>query len=284
MGKFDGKIALVAGNLGKMKNDAYTPGLGNEVAKRLVEEGAQVIVVDTDFAAAEACAAAIGGTIKAVDCDLVRDRAYETEEVQTDKGPKQEIKWTDNPALDLVNSIVEEFGKIDVIITNFDAFESLKVDKIDNDVFNKIRDENITPTFHLIAAARDQLSNQCKANGTYAKIVMITSMVGKAGLSMGSVYAAFKGSVVGLNKSLSREYGKFANVNAVAAGPFKESMQGPKDRVKKNYLTTSSDMSNQDITFAKVAPAVLFLASDDAMGITGQTLSVDGGLWLKIEQ
>ena len=284
MGKFDGKVALVAGNLGAMKNGEFAPGLGNEVAKRLVEEGAQVVVVDTDFAVADACASAIGGSIKALECDLFKDREYETEEVETEKGPKTEVKWTDNPALTLVESIVGEFSKLDVIITNFDIFEQAKIEKTDNELFNKIRDENIVPTFHLLAAVRDQLSNQSKTSGTYAKIVNVTNMVGKAGLSMAAVYSAFKGSVIGLTKSLAREYGRFANVNAVAYGPMNPATQGPKDRVKKNYLPTASDMANQDITIEKVAPAIIFLASDDAMGISGQTLSIDGGLWLKIEQ
>ena len=112
MGKFDGKVALVAGNLGAMKNGEFAPGLGNEVAKRLVEEGAQVVVVDTDFAVADACASAIGGSIKALECDLFKDREYETEEVETEKGPKTEVKWTDNPALTLVESIVGEILEI----------------------------------------------------------------------------------------------------------------------------------------------------------------------------
>ena len=61
-------------------------------------------------------------------------------------------------------------------------------------------------------------------------------------------------------------------------------MQGPKDRVKGAYLVTSSDLSNQPMTFEKITPMVLLLASDDAIGINGQSISVDGGLWLKLEQ
>jgi NAD(P)-dependent dehydrogenase (short-subunit alcohol dehydrogenase family) len=285
MSKFENKVVLLGGNLGRIKEGQFKPGLSGIIAKQLVAEGAQVIVVDVDFAVADACAKAIGGKIKAVACDLVKDRISEKKVIETEKGPKEEIVWTDNPALNLVQDIVKEFGKVDVLITNFDSYEQVKVDKTDDAIYQSLYEQNITPTFHLLAAVREQFAGQTKANGTYAKVVMITSMVGKAGLSMGALYAAFKASIVSLVKGLAREYGRFANVNGVAYGPFSDkNLQGPKDRIKKNYVSTASDMSNQDITPEKVAPAVLFLASDDAMGISGQTLSVDGGLWLKLEQ
>ncbi len=102
---------------------------------------------------------------------------------------------------------------------------------------------------------------------------------------MGSVYASLKGSMVGLNKSLAREFGRFANVNAVAFGPLSEKgIAGVEDRAKKQYMVTSTDIGqNKDITIDKVAPLVVFLASSDADCIAGQTFSVDGGIWLKLE-
>jgi len=285
MTKLDGKIVLLGGNLGRIKEGQFKPGLGGVIAKQLVAEGAQVVLVDIDFAVAEACAKSINGKIKAVACDLLKDRTSEKKQVETEKGPKEEVVWTDNPALSLVEGIVKEFGKLDVLITNFDSYEQVKIDKSDDAIYKSLFEQNITPAFHLLAAVREQFAGQTKANGSYAKIVMITSMVGKAGLSMGALYAAFKASIVSLVKGLAREYGRFANVNGVAYGPFSDkNLQGPRDRIKKSYASTASDMSNQDITPEKVAPTVLFLASDDAMGISGQTLSVDGGLWLKLEQ
>lgn len=216
MSKFDNKVVLLGGNLGRIKEGQFKPGLSGIIAKQLVAEGAQVIVVDVDFAVADACAKAIGGKIKAVACDLLKDRISEKKVIETEKGPKEEIVWTDNPALNLVQDIVKEFGKVDVLITNFDSYEQVKVDKTDDAIYQSLYEQNITPTFHLLAAVREQFAGQTKANGTYAKVVMITSMVGKAGLSMGALYAAFKASIVSLVKGLAREYGRFANVNGVA--------------------------------------------------------------------
>jgi NAD(P)-dependent dehydrogenase (short-subunit alcohol dehydrogenase family) len=292
MGKLDGKVALVGGNLGKMKKkddqEVFAIGLGGVIAKTFVAEGAQVIVVDLEFKIAEECAKSIGGSIKAMNCDILKDRAYEMKDMPDEKNPgamKKELSWIDNPSLKLVNDIVAEFGKLDILITNFDYFDSGRIENNSEEFYNKMRDQNIWPTFHLLAAVRDQFASQNKTNGTYAKVVMITNMVGKAGMSLGALYSAFKASIIGLNKGLAREFGRFANVNTVAYGPFTDkNLQGPRDRVKKAFMVTSSDMANQDITPEKVAPMVLLLASDDGMGIAGQTISIDGGLWLKLEQ
>ena len=286
MGKFDGKIALVGGNLGKMKKDTFKIGLGGVIAKKIVEQGGTVCLVDTDFSMTKACAELIGGSVRTYDVDFFTDRTYETEAYVDDRGRnKTKVVWKNFPALKMVEDIVEEFGKLDVLITNFDKFEQKRVDKTNIELFDYLRDQTVWPAFHLLSAVRDQLSTQRKTQGTYAKVVILTSMLGKAGMGAGAVWAAFKGSMIGLTKSLAREFGRFANVNAVAMGPLSEKkMQGPKDRVKGAYLVTSSDLSNQPMTFEKITPMVLLLASDDAIGINGQIISVDGGLWLKLEQ
>jgi len=220
MGKFEGKIALVGGNLGTFKKEEFSIGLGGAIAKDLVAQGAQVFLVDLDFETTKACASMIGGKSRAMNCDLLKDRTYDTTEIIEDSGKKvTNYLWKDHPALALVQEIVKECGKLDILITNFDTYEKARVDSSDDALYTKLRDENIMPVFHLLSAVREQFSLQTKTNGTFAKVVMITSFVGKAGLSVGTLYAAFKGSIVGLTKAMSREFGRFANVNSVAIGP-----------------------------------------------------------------
>ena len=89
------------------------------------------------------------------------------------------MKWTDNPALTLVESIVGEFSKLDVIITNFDIFEQAKIEKTDNELFNKIRDENIVPTFHLLAAVRTNFPTKVRHPGLMPKLLMSLTWLGK---------------------------------------------------------------------------------------------------------
>lgn len=286
MGKFDGKTALIGGNLGKIKKEKFKMGLGGVIAKQLLDDGAQVVLVDAEFNVAQECAKALGGQSKAVECDLFKDRTYETEEYLDHRGNKKtKVVWKDNPALKLVEDIAQEYGKLDILITNFDKFEKARLDSTSDEMYINLREQNITPTFHLLAAVRELFSAQRKTTGTYAKVVMITSMVGKAGMSMGAIYSAFKGAIVGLTKSLGREFGRFANVNTIAVGPFSEKkMQGPREKIRDGFMATQTDMANQPITFEKIAPLAAFLASDDAIVINGQIISADGGLWLKLEQ
>jgi NAD(P)-dependent dehydrogenase (short-subunit alcohol dehydrogenase family) len=287
MGKFDGKIALIGGNLGYFKKEEFFIGLGGMIAKELASQGAQVFLVDLDFKITKACAAKIDGKCRAMECDLLKDRTYEVQEQMDEEKGKMITNyiWKDHPALALVEEIVKECGKLDILITNFDTYEKARVDSSDDALYTKLRDENIMPVFHLLSAVREQFAHQTRTTGTFAKVVMITSFVGKAGLSVGSLYAAFKGSIVGLTKSMAREFARFANVNCVATGPFAEKrLQGPKDNIKSAYMPTQTELSNLDLKIEHIVPMVLLLASDDAMAIDGQIISIDAGLWLKLEQ
>jgi len=286
MGKLDGKVALIAGGLGRFKKEEYKPGLSTYIAQNFIAEGADVVIVDLDEKVTKACVDYIGSPkVKGKACDIMKDRTYETKTYETERGPKTEVVWTDNPALTVVNEIVEEFGKLDALVLNFDYYEKGRIESVTEETYNMLRDRNITPVFHFLAAVREQFSAQKKTTGNFAKIVILTSMVGKSGLETAAVYSAFKGSIVGLTKTMCREFGRFANVNSVAIGPLSvKNMQGPKDRVKGKFLVTRSDMSNIELKPNHVTPLVTLLSSDDAAAISGQTLSIDGGLWLKLEQ
>ncbi len=286
MGKLDGKVALIAGGLGRFKKEEYEPGLSTYIVQNFIVEGADVVIVDLDEKVAKACADYIGNPkVKAKACEILKDRLYETKVYETERGPKSEVIWTDNPTLDLVKEIVEEYGKLDAFVLNFDYYDKGRVDLVTEEIYTTLRDQNVMPVFHFMAAVREQFSSQKKTTGIFAKVVTITSMVGKSGMETAAVYSAFKGSMIGLTKSLCREFGRFANVNAVAIGPLSvKNMQGPKDRAKSKFLVTKSDMSNIELKPEHVAPLVTFLCSDDAAAISGQTISIDGGLWLKLEQ
>ncbi len=286
MAEFAGKVALVAGNLGRFKNDKFKMGLSGVIAQKLIKEGCKVCIVDTDYEIAKACAEKIDNeNVKAFEADLFVECESETERFVDKKGRnKTRVIWTNAPAHDLVQNIIKEFNKLDILITNFDKFEQARIDQTDDDLYNYLRDQNTLPVFHLISAVRDVMSNQKKKDGTYGKIVFITSIVGKAGLSFATMYSAFKGALVGLTKCLAKEFGTFANVNSVAIGPLAEKkMQGPKERIKKDYLLTQTAISDKPLTFQDIAPLATFLASDDAVAINGQVMNVDGGLWLKLE-
>jgi len=153
MGKLDGKIALVGGNIGKIKKGKYKMGLGGAIAKYLMDEGAQVIIVDHNFEVSKNCAQNIGGNIKAMECDLMKDRSYDTEGYVDHRGnEKTKVIWKENPALHLVEEIAQEFGKLDILVTNFDQFGKARLDSTTDDMYIKMREENITPSFLLFIA------------------------------------------------------------------------------------------------------------------------------------
>jgi len=282
--RFEGKTVIVAGGLGKLKGEDFQKGIGGACVDLLKDEGANVIVTDVEEALVTKAAAVLG--VKGIYKDLLKNRTSHEKEVQTDKGVKKEQVWDDHPALELVNEVAGEFGAIDAVIMAFDYFEKGSVASTTSEKFDDLVTKNVWPVFHLFAGLRDQLAKQAREGKPWGKVVNVFSFVGKAGLSMGAVYAGMKGAMVGMNKSLAREFARFANVNAVTFGPLAEKgLAGPEDRVKKNYMITSTDLGqNKDITVDKVAPLVVFLASPDADCIAGQTYSVDGGLWLKLEQ
>ncbi|MFX1294225.1 MAG: SDR family NAD(P)-dependent oxidoreductase, partial [Promethearchaeota archaeon] len=261
MGRFDGKIVLIGGNLGKIKKGKFVIGLGGAIAKHLLDEGAQIIVIDLDENISKQCENVIDG-IKAMHCDLLKDRTYTTRDIIDDRGRlKIEVDWINNPALDMVKEIVKKYGKLDILITNFDQFKQGKAENCTEEMYDELRNNNIWPLFHLLAAVREQFKKQHEDTGAFAKVVMITSITGRAGLSMGALYSAFKGSIVGLTKSLAREFSRFANVNTVAIGPLAiKRMQGPKDRIISDYITTQTEMANTPLTFEKITPLTTFLA------------------------
>ena len=282
--RFVNKTVIVAGGLGKLKGEEFKKGIGSACVELLKEEGANVVITDVDEALVKKAATVLG--VKGIYKDLLKDRTYHEQEIKTDKGVKKEPVWDDHPALDLVKEVVNEFGAIDAVIMAFDYYEKGSVASVTSEKFDEMVTKNIWPVFHMFSAIRDQLAKQAREGRPWAKVVNVISFVGKAGMSMGAVYASMKGAMIGLNKSLAREFGRFANVNAVAFGPLAEkNIAGVEDRAKKQYMVTSTDLGqNKDITIDKVAPLVVFLASSDADCIAGQTFSVDGGLWLKLEQ
>lgn len=274
----------MAGNLGIFSKDKFKIGLGGVIARHLVKDGAQVIVTDLNFAVAQQCAEQLGELCQAIACDFLKERESTTTTFDTERGPKTEVDWIDNPALELVNKIVSEYGHLDAVISNFDYFAKGKIEKSDDALYDSLRTQNAGPTFHLMAAVREQFSKQRKAMGIFGKVVILTNIVGKSGMALGSLYSAFKGANIGLVKCLAREFARFANVNGIAHGPIGEKKaQGPKDRIKKNFLATKTELANSPLTFENIAPLAKYLASDDASAITGQVMNVDGGLWLKLE-
>jgi 2-hydroxycyclohexanecarboxyl-CoA dehydrogenase len=241
----DQKIAIVTG-AGR--------GIGRGIAERLAAEGATVVATDVDGTTAEDTAAALGGDALGLATDVA------------DRGSVDAM----------VGTVRERFGRIDVLINN--AGHDKVGPFVDSDPadWDRIIAINLYGVLHTSHAILPIMAAQ--AGG---RVVNLASDAGRVGSSGEAVYSAAKGGVIAFTKTTAREMARHGiGVNCVCPGPTDTALfasvteDNPKLRdalikaIPLRRLAQPSDLAN----------AVAFLASDEAAYITGQTLSVSGGL------
>lgn len=246
-----GEVALVTGS-GR--------GIGRAIATRLAEEGATVAINDVEAERAEETAA-----------DL-REEGYDALAAPADV--------TDlNAVQSAVDDVVDEAGSIDILVNNagWDRVELFK----DNDpeVWDRIIDINYKGQVNAARAVVDHMMDQ-----ESGKIIGISSDAGRVGSTGEAVYAGTKAGVIGFTKTLARELARFdVQCNVVSPGPtdtpLLEEMQEETEIARKihegmeNTIPLGRKAQPEDI-----ASGVAFFASSDADYVTGQVLSVSGGL------
>ena len=247
MTRFQGKTALVTGGGG---------GIGGATCRRLAAEGAMVIVADRDGAAAEAAAQGIrdqGGQAQAAACDIT-DRAQ-------------------------VDAAVAQAGQVDILINNagWDVFKPFT--KTVREEWDRLIAINLVGALNMHHAVLPQMVER-----RAGRIVNIASDAARVGSSGEAVYAACKGGLVALSKTLAREHARHGiTVNVVCPGPtdtalfegFKEGAGDPEKLVAAFTRAIPLGRIGQP---DDLPGAIAFFASDDAAFVTGQVLSVSGGL------
>lgn len=243
MGKLDSKIAVVTG---------AGQGIGKAIATKLAAEGATVVVTDVDHQAAKETAAALDHGAIGLHADV-----------------------TDRTSVDaMVDEVVATFGRIDVLVNNagWDKGEAF-VDS-EPETWDRIIGINL---YGVLNTSKKVLPIMA-AQGS-GSVVNIGSDAGRVGSSGEAVYSAAKGGVIAFSKATAREMARSqVNVNCVCPGPTDTalfaSMGGDKLRealikaIPFRRLGQPEDLAN----------VVAFLASDEAGFVTGQTVSVSGGL------
>ncbi len=242
---FEGKKAVVTG---------AAQGIGQAIAESLAQAGADVVVADLD---AERCQDTV---------DRVKKHNREALAVSTNVGQWDAVKA-------MVDQVIKEWGRIDIFVNNAGITRDGLVVRMKEDDWNAVIQVNLTGTFYCTKAALGPMSKQ-----RYGRIINMASVVGVMGNAGQANYAASKAAVIGLTKTIAREYAsRNITVNAVAPGFIDTAMtQALGEDVR--------DMLSQQIPLGRlgqpndIAEAVKFLASDAANYITGQVLHVNGGM------
>ena len=173
----------------------------------------------------------------------------------------------------MIESAIKEFGKVDVLVNNAGITKDMLLARMKEEDFKQVIDVNLVGTFNM---TKNVISYMMKARN--GRIINISSVVGIAGNAGQTNYSASKAGIIGFTKRLAKEVAsRNILVNAVAPGFIETNMtdvlkQEVKDEIAKNIplkrMGTPQDVAN----------VVKFLASEDSSYITGQVISVDGGM------
>ncbi len=252
MKNLEGKVAIVTG---------AARGIGQQIAKALAQNGAKVAVVDLKPEWCEETAEivrAAGSEALALGCNVA-----ESAEVDA-----------------CVKAVLEKFGSVDIMVNNAGITKDGLLMRMSDADWDAVINVNLKGTFLFTrAVARPMMKNKA-ADGTQlgGSIVNIASVVGIMGNAGQANYTASKGGVIALTKTTAKELGsRNVRCNAVAPGFIQSKMTDVlPDDVKKAYMDTIP--LRRFGTAEDIAKAVAFLAGPDASYITGQIISVNGGM------
>ena len=244
--KFDGQVALVTG---------ASRGIGSAIALELAQKGLKVIGTATSDQGAAKITQALAAFPGCVGKNLnVNDAAA---------------------AEALIDSIVKEYGGLQVLVNNAGITRDMLAMRLKDDDWDAVLDTNLKAVFRMSRAVMRTMMKQ-----RYGRIINITSVVGASGNAGQANYAAAKAGVAGMTRALARELGsRNITVNCIAPGFIETDMTASLSEDQQKSLLGQIPLGHlgkpQDI-----AHAVAFVASPLAAYITGQEIHVNGGMYM----
>lgn len=240
----NGKIALVTG---------ASRGIGRAIAERLVENGATVIGTATSESGAAQISAYLGDNGKGYALDVTSADSIAT----------------------LITAITDEFGSVDILINNAGITRDNLLMRMKDEEWSEIMETNLSAIFRMSKAV---LRGMMKKR--HGRIINVGSVVGSMGNAGQANYAAAKAGVIGFTKSMAREVAsRGITVNTVAPG-FIETDMTKALNDDQRAATLAQVPAGRLGQPREIAATVAFLASDDAAYITGETLHVNGGMYM----
>lgn len=247
MTDLNGQIALVTG---------ASRGIGKAIALALGKAGAHVIGTATSAAGAD------------------KISAYLTE--NNIQGVGLPLNVTDDASIaSCIETIVADFGNVSILVNNAGITRDNIMLRMKSEEWSDIMDTNLTSVFKM---SKTVLKGMIKAR--QGRIISIASVIGLMGNAGQANYAAAKAGMIGFSKSLAKEVGaRNITVNVIAPGFIQTDMTDELDEKQIENLKSTVALNSLGKP-EDIANAVLFLASDQAAYITGETLNVNGGLYM----
>lgn len=256
MMRLAGKTALITG---------AARGIGLAFAQAYVAEGARVSLADIDVKAARQAAAAIGDAATAIEMDVA-----------------------DQTSIDLgVETAIADLGQIDILINNAAVFTAAPIVDITREDYAKAFAINVGGTLFTMQA----VSRHMIAHGVKGRIINMASQAGRRGEPLVAVYCATKAAVISLTQSAALNLIQHGiNVNAISPGVVDGEHWDGVDAFFAKYENKARGVKKKEVgaavPFGRMGTAhdltgmAVFLASDEAQYIIGQTYNVDGGQWM----
>jgi NAD(P)-dependent dehydrogenase (short-subunit alcohol dehydrogenase family) len=240
--KLEDRVAIVTGG---------AQGIGRAIAEKLSQEGAAVVVADINEAGAAAVAEGLAGEGLRVRADV------------SDPGDVEAM----------VDAAVERWGRVDVLVNNAAIVPFVPWDDVDLDHWRTIMAVNLEGPFMAIKAVEKPMRQ-----AGYGRIVNLASNTILAGTPNMAAYVAAKGGILGMTRALATELGKYGiTVNAVAPGLTEsEGVKASPHNEAFGFVEQLQAIPGRGQP-RQIAPAVAFLASEEAEWVTGTLLVVDGG-------
>lgn len=244
----EGKAALVTG---------ASRGIGKAIALKLAEAGADVVV---NYSGSENAAEEVVQAIRAL--------GRRAEKFRANVGDA-------NQAEEMIKFVLDAFGRLDILVNNAGITRDNLIMRMKEQEFDEVINVNLKGVFNCIKAVTRPMMKQ--RSGT---IINISSVVGALGNPGQANYVAAKAGVIGLTKAAARELSaRSITVNCVAPGFIETDMTDKLPDEMKTSLLGQIPLGRMGGA-AEIAGVVLFLASDAASYMTGQTLHVDGGMYM----
>lgn len=245
----EGRVALITG---------ASRGIGRAIAVKLAQSGAQVIV---NYATNEEMAREVVAEINALGLKNAQAQQFN---VQNSAEVNSAIK-----------EISDTYGRLDILVNNAGVSrDGLLMRAKDEDIMFVLQTNLCGAIYCARACLRPMLKNK------FGRIINISSVVGQSGNSGQTIYAASKAGLLGFTKSLAREVAKKGiTVNALTPGYIETDMTGFFTEEAREEMNRGIPMGMPGST-NDIAAAALFLSSDESKYITGQTLAVNGGMYM----